>query len=218
MLRVKINKSFKDIHINIEFDSNKGAIGIKGVSGAGKTTVLNMIAGLVKPDKGQIKLDESIFFDSSSNTDMPAHERSIGYVFQEPRLFSHMNVVQNLHYSLRVKKLEYNKPEIVKTIDMLDIGKLLDRSIRDLSGGEKQRVAIGRALLSHPKLLLLDEPLSSLDKKRKAEILPYLLRLKAESNIPIIYVSHAAEELAQLADKIIEVSDGRILGACLQNR
>ena len=211
MLDVEIYKSFKDINIGIKFDFVKGALGIKGASGAGKTTILNMIAGLVKPDQGQIKLNENAFFNSGTNVNMPAHKRNIGYVFQEPRLFPHMNVVQNLHYSLRVKKLECNKPEIVKTIEMLDIGKLLNRRVQDLSGGEKQRIAIGRALLSQPNLLLLDEPISSLDENRKAEILPYLLRLKAESNIPIIYVSHAAEELAQLADTIIEVSEGKII-------
>ena len=207
MLNIKISKSFKDININFELTTNASAIGLKGASGAGKTTILNIIAGLIQPDYGFIKLNNTVFFDSDSNINIAPHKRDIGYIFQESRLFPHLNVEANLLYSQRIKKLEKDKIETNRVVNMLGISHLLYRAVQDLSGGEKQRVAIGRALLSRPKLLLLDEPMSSLDGKRKTEILPYLLRLKAESNIPIIYVSHIESELEQFADTLVEVND-----------
>ena len=207
MLHVKIFKSFKDININIEFSGNTLSLGIKGASGVGKTTILNIIAGLVQPDKGLIQLNENIFFDSNLKINIAPHKRDIGYVFQDLRLFPHLNVEQNLHYAQHVKKLEKDKTETSRIVDILGISKLMSRPVKDLSGGEKQRVAIARAILSRPKLLLLDEPMSSLDERRKTEILPYLLRLKADSNIPIIYVSHIQSELEQFASTIIEVND-----------
>ncbi len=205
MLQLKLSKSFKDISIDIEFSTRARIVGIKGVSGVGKTTLLSMIAGLVKPDAGHIKFNDSVFFDSYLGTNIPAYKRRIGYVFQDTRLFPHLNVKENLNYGRQIQKLKSTSYETDYIMEMLDITRLINRPIHNLSGGEKQRVAIGRAFLSCPALLLLDEPMASLDEKRKSDIIPCLMRLKAETNIPIIYVSHEMKELTQLADEIIEL-------------
>ena len=177
--------------------------GLFGASGAGKTSLINMIAGLLRPDRGIIALDGETLDDTAARVHVPPHRRRIGYVFQDARLFPHLDVRQNLDYGRRMNRLADDPAQRTRVTDLLDIGGLLDRRPGQLSGGERQRVALGRALLSKPRLLLLDEPLGSLDEGRKVEILPYLVRLRDEAGIPMVYVSHDAAEMRQLATQIV---------------
>ena len=210
MLRVDIAKKLGDFTLEADFTSEGRVTGLFGASGAGKTSLINMIAGLVKPDRGSIALDGETLDDAAAGVHVPPHRRRIGYVFQDARLFPHLNVSQNLDYGRRMNGLTDDPAQRTRVIDLLDIGGLLDRRPGKLSGGERQRVAFGRALLSKPKLLLLDEPLGALDEDRKREILPYLVRLRDEAGIPMVYVSHDAAELRQLATQIVMLKGGRI--------
>jgi molybdate transport system ATP-binding protein len=210
MLRVDVSKQLGEFTLEASFTSEGRVTGLFGASGAGKTSLINMIAGLVKPDRGTIALDGETLDDSATGLHVPPHRRRIGYVFQDSRLFPHLNVSQNLDYGRRMNRLDYDPVQQKRVIDLLDIGNLLDRRPGKLSGGERQRVAFGRALLSKPKLLLLDEPLGALDEGRKLEILPYLVRLRDEAGIPMVYVSHDAAELRQLATQIVMLKGGRI--------
>src|SRR5438045_7486411 len=169
-----------------------------------------MIAGLLRPDRGVIALDGETLDDTSKGIPVPPHRRRIGYVFQDARLFPHLDVRQNLDYGRRMNRLAVDPAHHARITDLLDIGHLLDRRPGKLSGGERQRVALGRALLSKPRLLLLDEPLGSLDEGRKVEILPYLVRLRDEANVPMVYVSHDAAEMRQLATQIVMLQRGRV--------
>jgi molybdate transport system ATP-binding protein len=169
-----------------------------------------MIAGLLRPDRGSIVIDGDVVDDTAAGIHVPVYRRRIGYVFQDARLFPHLNVAQNLDYGRRMNRLAENLAERARVTDLLDIGSLLDRRPGQLSGGERQRVALGRALLARPRLLLLDEPLGSLDEERKVEILPYLVRLRDEAGIPMVYVSHDAGELRQLATRIVMLRRGRV--------
>ncbi|HEX9330037.1 MAG TPA: ATP-binding cassette domain-containing protein, partial [Reyranella sp.] len=171
--------------------------------------LINMIAGLLRPDRGVIALDGETLDDTAVGVHVPPHRRRIGYVFQDARLFPHLDVRQNLDYGRRMNGLAVDPAQHTRITDLLDIGHLLDRRPGKLSGGERQRVALGRALLSKPRLLLLDEPLGSLDESRKEEILPYLARLRDEG-IPMVYVSHDAVELRQLATQIVMLKHGRV--------
>jgi molybdate transport system ATP-binding protein len=211
MLRVDVGKQFGEFHLAVAFSSGDGgATALFGPSGAGKTTIVNMIAGLVRPDRGRIELDETVLLDSARGIDLPAHRRRIGYVFQEGRLFPHLSVAHNLGYGRWVSGLAFDAAEQDRVVRLLDIPHLLDRRPGKLSGGERQRVAIGRALLMRPRLLLLDEPLASLDTARKAEILPYLERLRDESGVPMVYVSHQADEVRRIAGTVVRVDAGRV--------
>ena len=173
-----------------------------------------MIAGLVAPDRGRIALDDTVLFDSApTRIDVPAHRRRIGYVFQEGRLFPHMTVARNLDYGRRMSGVSADAAERERIVELLHIGALLTRRPGHLSGGERQRVAFGRALLMKPRLLLLDEPLASLDRARKQEILPYLARLRDEAKVPMIYVSHQAGEIQKLCSQVVRVEDGRVVAA-----
>jgi molybdate transport system ATP-binding protein len=182
-----------------------------GPSGAGKTTLVNMIAGLVTPDRGRIALDDIVLFDSATRTNLPAHRRRIGYVFQEGRLFPHLSVAQNLDYGRWMSGLPADAAETDRVIALLDIRPLLARRPGKLSGGERQRIAVGRALLMQPRLLLLDEPLASLDARRKADILPYLERLRDEAMVPMVYVSHHADEVRRIATSVVRIEAGRVM-------
>ncbi|HEY3890319.1 MAG TPA: molybdenum ABC transporter ATP-binding protein [Bradyrhizobium sp.] len=210
MLRVDVSKQLGDFSLRASFASEGRVTGLFGASGAGKTSLINMIAGLLKPDRGVVTLDGETLDDTSARVHVPPHRRRIGYVFQDARLFPHLDVRHNLDYGRRMNRLADDPAQRKRIVDLLDIGDLLDRRPGQLSGGERQRVAFGRALLSKPRLLLLDEPLGSLDEGRKVEILPYLVRLRDEAGIPMVYVSHDAAELRQLATQIVLLRRGQI--------
>jgi molybdate transport system ATP-binding protein len=212
MLTVEIEKRLGEFSLTAHFETGGGVTALFGASGSGKTTVVNMIAGLLTPDRGRITLDHSMLFDSAQRIDVPAHRRRIGYVFQDGRLFPHLTVAANLDYGRRMNGLVRDPAEAERIIKLLDIGHLLDRRPGRLSGGERQRVAVGRALLMRPRLLLLDEPLASLDTARKREILPYLERLRDETRVPMVYVSHHAAELKRIATSVVLLDDGRVTG------
>jgi molybdate transport system ATP-binding protein len=210
MLRVEVFKQLGEFSIEASFTSEGRVTGLFGASGAGKTSLINMIAGLLKPDRGSITVDGETLDDTVARAHIPAHRRRIGYVFQDARLFPHLDVTQNLDYGRRMNGLAADPADQARVVDLLDIGTLLGRRPGQLSGGERQRIALGRALLAQPRLLLLDEPLGSLDEERKAEILPYLMRLRDEANVPMVYVSHDADEMRQLATQIVMLKRGRI--------
>ena len=210
MLRVDVTKQLGEFSLEASFTSEGRVTGLFGASGAGKTSLISMIAGLLKPDRGTIAIDDEILDDTGKRVHVPPHRRRIGYVFQDARLFPHLNVAQNLDYGRRMNRLPDDPAQRQRVTDLLDIGNLLDRRPGKLSGGERQRVALGRALLSKPRLLLLDEPLGSLDEGRKVEILPYLIRLRDEAGIPMVYVSHDAAELRQLATQIVMLRQGKV--------
>ena len=210
MLRVEVSKKLGEFKLEASFTSEGRVTGLFGASGAGKTSLINMIAGLVKPDCGTIALDGETLDECAKGLHVPPHRRRIGYVFQDARLFPHLDVRANLDYGRRMNRLVEDAAQRARVVDLLDIGALLDRRPGKLSGGERQRVAFGRALLSKPRLLLLDEPLGALDEDRKREILPYLVRLRDEAGIPMVYVSHDAAELRQLATQIVMLRGGRI--------
>ena len=210
MLRVDVSRQLDEFAIDASFASEGRVTGLFGASGAGKTSLVNMIAGLLRPDRGIIAIDGDTLDDTAVGSHVPVHRRRIGYVFQDARLFPHLDVRRNLDYGRRMNRLVEDRALWKRVTDLLDIGHLLDRRPGRLSGGERQRVALGRALLSQPRLLLLDEPLGSLDEERKEEILPYLVRLRDEAGIPMVYVSHDAAEMRQLASQIVMLQRGRV--------
>lgn len=210
MLLVDIEKQLGEFRLAVSFTSNGLVTGLFGNSGAGKTSIINMIAGLIRPDRGRISLDEETLDDTAKGLHVPPHRRRIGYVFQDARLFPHLSVRQNLDYGRRMNGFDQDAVAETRTVDLLDIGHLLDRRPAQLSGGERQRVALGRALLAKPKLLLLDEPLGALDDERKAEILPYFVRLRDEASVPMVLVSHDASEVRQLATNVVILRGGKV--------
>jgi molybdate transport system ATP-binding protein len=213
MLGVDVEKRLGDFFLSARFQTGSGVTAVFGPSGAGKTTLVNMISGLVAPDRGRIAIDGTVLFDSAKRINLPPHDRHIGYIFQEGRLFPHLSVRHNLDYGRRMRGLPPDGPQLQSIIDLLDIGNLIDRRPGRLSGGERQRIAIGRALLMRPRLLLLDEPLASLDVARKREILPYLERLRDEVGVPMIYVSHHAAELRRIATSVVRLAAGKVEAA-----
>jgi molybdate transport system ATP-binding protein len=210
MLSVQVEKTLGEFALSANFDSDSGTTALFGPSGAGKTSIINMIAGLLRPDHGRIALDGQVLFDAMARIDIPAHQRGAGYVFQDGRLFPHFSVRRNLDYGRWMCGLPRDEAAFAHVCELLDIAVLLDRRPGALSGGERQRVALGRALLMQPRLLLLDEPLASLDAARKREILPYFERLRDEAKVPMIYVSHDAEEVRRIASRVVLVEDGRV--------
>lgn len=192
---------------------NGVATGLIGASGAGKSTLLGMILGYISPDHGRITLDDTCLFDSKLGINMPIHQRRVGMVFQDSRLFPHLNVRDNLLYGLKLLSETENHFEYSHIVDLLEIGHLQQQRAHQLSGGEKQRVALGRALLASPRLLLLDEPLASLDVHLKNQILPFLRRVKDEIRIPMVYVSHSINEVLYLTNQVAMMEQGRLLGA-----
>ena len=211
MLRVEVEKQLGDFSLSVKFETERGVTALYGSSGSGKTSLVNMIAGLVTPDRGHIGIDGMTMFDSNERINVPPHKRGIGYVFQEGRLFPHMSVYANLDYGRRMTGQKRDETVFTRVIELLGIGPLLDRRPGALSGGERQRVAIGRALLMQPRLLLLDEPLASLDSARKAEIFPYLELLRDEARVPMIYVSHSPAEIRRIANTVVHLSGGRVV-------
>lgn len=188
----------------------RGVTAIFGPSGSGKTTLLRSIAGLERAGAGYLAVNGEVWQDDSAGVFMPVHRRPLGYVFQEANLFSHLNVERNLDYGLRRVPAAQRRVSLDQAIELLGIGALMQRQSDTLSGGERQRVAIARALATSPRILLMDEPLASLDLKRKGEILPYLERLHDELDIPVLYVSHAPDEVARLADHLVLLDAGRV--------
>ena len=212
MLVVDVEKRLGEFAVAAKFEAADGVTALFGPSGSGKTSIVNMIAGLIRPDRGRISYGGRIVFDSGAPHDEPPHRRRFGYVFQDGRLFPHMTVARNLDYGRRMRGLARDDAEHKRIVDMLDIGDLLARRPGRLSGGERQRVAIGRALLMKPDLLLLDEPLASLDAARKRDIFPYLLRLRDEAAVPMVYVSHHPGELRRIATTVVRIDAGRVSG------
>ncbi|HTO33756.1 MAG TPA: molybdenum ABC transporter ATP-binding protein [Pararhizobium sp.] len=199
--------------VEAAFSCDRGVTALFGSSGSGKTSLVNIIAGLLKADAGRIQFNGDRLVDTASRVFIPPHKRRFGYVFQEARLFPHMSVRRNLTYGRRFSPARDDGADFDRIVDLLGVAPLLGRSPSNLSGGEKQRIAIGRALLSNPRLLLMDEPLAALDGDRKAEILPYLERIRDETEIPIVYVSHSVSEVARLANKVIILENGRVLAS-----
>lgn len=211
MLEVSIQKHLGDFTLNANLAcETSGIVAVFGRSGVGKTSLINCLAGLLKPDSGSIKLKGTILYDAQARVDLAPNKRRIGYVFQEGRLFPHMSVRSNLLYGYNRAPAEARRIGLDQVVELLGIEKLLARRPGRLSGGEKQRVALGRALLANPRLLLMDEPLASLDQPRKDEILPFIERLRDELHVPIVYVSHAMDELVRLADTLVLLSDGEV--------
>jgi molybdate transport system ATP-binding protein len=209
MLDVSAQKRLSDFSLDMRFSCDgTGITAVFGRSGAGKTTLVNMLAGLVRPDSGRIAVGERLLFDSASGVDLPPERRRLGYVFQEGRLFPHLSVRGNLSYGLKRVPPADRHIGLERIVALLGLETLLERRPHDLSGGEKQRVALGRALLANPRLLLMDEPLAALDQQRKAEVLPFIEQMRDDLAIPIVYVSHAMEEVVRLADTLVLVSEG----------
>jgi len=212
MIDVDIARSRGPFRLEAAFRADAPVVGLFGRSGAGKTSIVDAIAGVVTPERGHIRVGDATLFDAARGIDVAPPARRVGYVFQEPLLFPHLSVRANLHYGYRLRPAGEHRIEPARVFDVLGLAALLERRPVTLSGGEKQRVAIGRALLSQPRILLLDEPLAALDVPRKAEILDYIERLRDELRIPIVYVSHAVAEITRLADTVVMLADGRCIG------
>jgi molybdate transport system ATP-binding protein len=211
MIDVDIDQWLGRFHLAVAFRAEAPIVGLFGRSGAGKTSVINAIAGIATPQRGHIRINDATLFDAVQGVDLPPEARRIGYVFQDSLLFPHLDVKANLLYGQRRRPVaeRFIAPE--RVVELLGLGPLLARNTHTLSGGEKQRVAIGRALLAQPRLLLLDEPLAALDGARKSEILTYIERLRDELRLPMFYVSHSIPEITRLADTIVLLADGKCL-------
>lgn len=213
MLEVDIEGRAGGFRLNARFAvDSAGITALFGRSGAGKTTLIDMIAGLRRPVRGRIVVNDGALFDSARKVDVPPHKRRVGYVFQDARLFPHLSVRANLVYGAKPAQAGNGLIDVDRIIDLLGLGGLLSRRPSGLSGGERQRVALGRALLSNPQLLLMDEPLAALDMARREEILPFIENLHREVKIPIVYVSHALEEILRIADSMVLLADGQVTG------
>jgi molybdate transport system ATP-binding protein len=209
VIRARFRRAFASFALDVDLElPGRGVTALFGPSGSGKTTLLRCIAGLDRAAGGELSVNGAVWQDAS--TFMPTHRRPLGFVFQEASLFSHLSVRRNLEYGMRRVASPLRRDALAASIDLLGIGALLERATEGLSGGERQRVAIARALAVSPQLLLLDEPLASLDLARKREILPYLERLHDELDIPVLYVSHAPDEVARLADHVVLLDHGRV--------
>ena len=213
-LVARFDVRYPSFHLSVALDvSTSGITVLFGPSGSGKTTLLRCLAGLERASDGFMQFGNDIWQDEAQGVCLPLYTRPIGYVFQEPRLFPHYSVRSNLLYGYKRIPSEARRISIEQVVDILGIGPLLERRTHKLSGGEQQRVAIGRALLTSPKLLLLDEPLTSLDLQRKQELLPFIRRLHEELHIPIMYVSHSISEILQLAERVVLLKQGKVVGA-----
>lgn len=210
-LEIAIAKTLGDFTLDVAFEAPAGVTAILGRSGAGKSTLAAAVSGLTRPDRGRIALDGEPLFDSARRIDLAAPKRRVGFVFQDSRLFPHVNVKANLMFGR--KRRGATEPGFDQVVETLGISHLLDRRPRSLSGGERQRVAIGRALLAGPRALLFDEPLAALDAERKSEILPFLETIVAGAEIPVLYVTHALEEARRLASRLVVLEGGRVIAA-----
>lgn len=208
MIEIDLAKRLDAFALDVAFKAGGGVTALFGRSGAGKSTIVKAIAGLVRPDRGRIKIGDAVLFDSATRVDVPAQRRRAGVVFQDGRLFPHLTVKQNLLYGFSRARGE-KRIDAESVIGVLGVEGLSERRPVTLSGGERQRVAVGRALLAQPRVLLMDEPLASLDAARKAEVLPYLEALNARFGIPIIYVTHDADEVLRLASDVVLLANGK---------
>lgn len=206
---IEVERGLGDAHIVLSLRGGDGVTALFGPSGAGKTSILNMVAGLLRPDRGRIAVGRHLLFDAEAGVDLPPERRRAGYVFQDARLFPHKRVRDNLLYGWRLADPADRFMSLDDVLDFLGIAHLLERWPRTLSGGEAQRIAIGRALLSGPRFLLMDEPLSSLDAARRDEILRVIERIRDELQLPILYVSHDRAEVDRLASQIVELAPSR---------
>lgn len=212
MLVIDVKKQLGDFLLDASFEANGVlVIALFGRSGAGKTSIINMVAGLIRPDSGRIVVKGRSVFDSEKGVNVPTEKRRFGYIFQDGRLFPHMSVKANLLYGMKLLPKDRRHVRFDQVVELLGIEHVLNRRPAKLSGGEKQRVAIGRALLTSPDLLLMDEPMASLDNARKTEVLPFIARLPTEFAIPILYVSHSISEIRSIADRIVFVDSGRVI-------
>ena len=210
-LEVDVDHRRGSFHLAARFSAAPGLTALFGRSGSGKTSLVDLVGGLIRPDRGRIAVDGQVLVDTERGLFVPKHRRRIGYVFQDSRLFPHLSVRRNLLYGRWfAREAAGGAADLASVVDLLGVGHLLERKPESLSGGEKQRVAIGRALLAHPQLLLMDEPLASLDEARRAEILPYIERLRDEAGVPILYVSHSVAEVARLATTVVILTDGMV--------
>ncbi len=210
-LKIKVAHAFPGFTLDVEFAAARaGVTAVFGPSGSGKTTIINAVAGLFRPRQCRISIDGETLADTSAGTFVPPRLRRMGYVFQDSRLFPHLKVEGNLTYGAKRSPTPVSHREINSVVELLGLERLLTRLPRNLSGGEKQRVALGRALLSSPRLLLLDEPLAALDQAMKDEILPYLERLRDERRVPMLYISHSVDEVARIADELVLMSAGHV--------
>jgi molybdate transport system ATP-binding protein len=212
VLSVSVSGEAGAFRLAADFEAGSGITALFGHSGAGKTTILKMIAGMTRPKTGRIVADGHVLFDSAARIDLPPQRRQAGFVFQDGRLFPHLSVRRNMTYARWAGRREATRP-FAEVVALLGLEQHLARSPATLSGGERQRVAIGRALLSDPAILLMDEPLSSLDQARRLDILPYIEAIRDETRIPIVYVSHEIDEVARLADTVVVLEQGRMLAA-----
>ena len=211
-MRVALQRRQGNCFIDVAFQSNESGItALFGPSGAGKSSIINMVAGLQRPDSGSVFIRGRCLFDSVRGVNLPPEKRNVGYVFQEGLLFPHLSVKANLLYGRRRNQSGDNKVDFDQVVSLLGIQHLFSRKPKTLSGGEKQRVAFGRAVLSNPDILLMDEPLASLDDARKDEMLPFIKSLNTHFNIQILYVSHALEEIRILTNNIIILENGKII-------
>lgn len=214
MLDIQVKRKQGEFTVEASFTSTStGVTALFGHSGAGKTSIINMTAGLARPDEGRISIGDRCLFDSSKGIDISPEKRRVGYIFQDGRIFPHLSVRSNLRYGMKLVPEGERYLEYDQVVELLGIGHLLSRGPAKLSGGERQRVAIGRALLTSPSLLLMDEPLAALDAARKAEVLPFIARLSRELSIPIIYVSHSLDEILNLAEMMVLLDSGRTIAA-----
>ena len=211
MLSLRLNRGLAAFDLEVEVECRYPVTAIYGPSGAGKTSLLNMVAGLMRPDRGRIELDGEVLFDAAAGIDLPPEARRLGYVFQEDLLFPHLSAGDNLRFGYDLLPFGERRFEPERICELLEIGGLLDRFPATLSGGERQRVALGRALLSSPRLLLMDEPLASLDRGLKSRIIPYLRHVRSDLGIPILYVSHSAAEILELTGQVIVLDGGRVV-------
>jgi molybdate transport system ATP-binding protein len=209
MIDVDVEQRLGAFDLRVRFSAHAPIVGLFGASGAGKSSVVNAIAGTTKPSRGSIRVDGRQLFDSARGVNLPPDARRIGYVFQDALLFPHLDVNANLRYGHRLRRPAERFIDDSKVIELLGLRALLQRRPATLSGGERQRVAIGRALLAQPRILLLDEPLAALDVPRKGEILDYIERLRDELRIPMVYVSHAVPEITRLADTVVVLDEGK---------
>ena len=213
MLSIRVTRALSDFTLAVDVDCPYMVTAVFGPSGSGKTSLLNLVAGLLRPDRGEIVHDDDVLFSSDKSIDRPPDHRRIGYVFQDNLLFPHFTVAENLRYGHDLLLSAQRRFQVDQVADLLELGSLMERRPDSLSGGESQRVAMGRAILTSPRLLLMDEPLASLDQGLKNRIIPYLRHIRSDLELPILYVSHSVAEILQLTGQVIILREGQVVAS-----